>query len=127
MMTLKVLTKALRKRNVFRAVRNNSWKLLLFTVTLLIVGYMFDVQHESGSNFLQLETFFDDKKDWHDYEFMDYENGRVGPGEKGAPIILSDLKEIEENEKGYQKEGIYTIVNNKISSQRSLPDIRLEV
>lgn len=65
--------------------------------------------------------------DWHDYEFMAYEAARQGPGENGSAVVLTDPFEIEENEKGYKEEGIYTVVNNMISHNRSLPDIRLPV
>lgn len=69
----------------------------------------------------------DDKIDWHNHEFMAYEASRIGLGENGAPIVLTDPTEIEENEKGYRLEGIYTVVNDKISPNRSLPDVRLAV
>lgn len=65
--------------------------------------------------------------DWHDYEFMAYEASRKGPGENGSAIVLTDPVQIEENEKGYKEEGIYTVVNNMISHNRSLPDTRLPV
>lgn len=58
---------------------------------------------------------------------MAYEATRYGPGENGTAVTLIDPIEIEENEKGYNLEGIYTKVNDKISPERSLPDIRLEV
>jgi hypothetical protein len=68
-----------------------------------------------------------DKIDWHDYKFINYEKSRTGPGENGSAVILSDPKEKVKNEIGYKRDGFYTVVSDKISPNRSLPDIRLEV
>ena len=66
-----------------------------------------------------------DKIDWHDYDFMMYEAARVGPGENGAPVELTP-EELEEKvqDRSY---GIDTWANDKISPNRSLPDVRLEM
>lgn len=106
-----------------------AWKVtkfLLFFVTLINV-YIFFIRDSTSLKSFSLALLGDGKIDWHDYEFIAYEKSRTGPGEQGAPIVLTDPIEIEENEKGYKLEGIYTVVNNKIDNQRSLLDPRLPV
>lgn len=67
-----------------------------------------------------------EKKDWHDYEFIEYEKSREGPGEQGKPFILTDPKDIELNDKLSKIEGLYAVVSDKISVNRSIPDFRPE-
>ncbi|CAO1427046.1 unnamed protein product [Diamesa tonsa] len=63
-------------------------------------------------------------RDWHDYEFMVKESLRVGLGEQGAEVILTDPEEVEMNHKLYNKTGFSVVVSNKISLERSLPETR---
>lgn len=63
-------------------------------------------------------------RDWHDYEFIDKEKKRVGPGEHGKALNLSNSRDIEENEKFIKETGLAVIVSNKISVNRSIPDQR---
>lgn len=65
-----------------------------------------------------------ERKDWHDWKFIEYEKSREGSGEQGKPFHLSDPKEIAENERLYQIEGLYPIASDKISVNRSVPDTR---
>ena len=65
-----------------------------------------------------------ERKDWHDWPFIEYEKSREGPGEQGKPFHLSDLKEIDENQRLFNIEGLYPIVSDKISVNRSVPDTR---
>ena len=88
--------------------------------------YVYLTRNSFGDNFLRFHSSDDIKIDWHDYDFMAYEASRTGPGENGAPVKLNDL-EMQETKEGYKLEGIYTIANDKISPNRSLPDVRLEV
>lgn len=67
----------------------------------------------------------DERKDWHDYAFIKYERKRKGPGEQGKPVILTDPLDIELNDKLFKTEGLYPIVSDKISVNRSVPDTRL--
>ncbi|XP_070502431.1 N-acetylgalactosaminyltransferase 4-like [Chironomus tepperi] len=67
-----------------------------------------------------------DKVDYHDYEFMEYEASRTGPGEQGKAYVLKDESYIEKNEEIFQKFGFYGIASDHISVNRSLPDIRHE-
>lgn len=63
-------------------------------------------------------------KDWHDYEFMAYEAARVGPGENGSAVNIADPNEIEINDALRKVEGLNVFVSDKISVNRSLPDVR---
>ena len=66
-----------------------------------------------------------DRKDWHDWKFIEYEKNRKGPGENGKPFILTDPADIELNDKLFKIEGLYVVVSDKISVNRSVPDTRL--
>lgn len=63
-------------------------------------------------------------KDWHDYEFIAYEASRVGPGENGSAVELTDPNEIKTNQRLFEIEGLHVVVSDKISVNRSLPDVR---
>lgn len=67
-----------------------------------------------------------DRKDYHDYEFMQLEASREGPGEHGVKVELSDLSDVERNKEGNEKFGFYAATSDRISVNRSLPDVRLE-
>lgn len=64
--------------------------------------------------------------DWHDYKFMAYELTREGPGEHGSGVVLTDPAEIKQNKELFESEGLYVLVSDKISVNRSVPDERLE-
>lgn len=63
-------------------------------------------------------------KDWQDYKFIAYEASRSGPGENGTAVVLTDPGEIEINQKLFAIEGLNAYVSDKISVNRSLPDVR---
>lgn len=67
-----------------------------------------------------------EKKDWQDHAFIKYEASRVGPGEQGAPFELTDPKDIALNEKLFKVQGLYVVVSDKISVNRSVPDVRIK-
>jgi hypothetical protein len=67
-----------------------------------------------------------EKKDWHDYEFMKYEASRTGPGEQGEGFKLTDPADIKLNAEVSKIEGLHAIVSDKISVNRSVPDVRHE-
>jgi hypothetical protein len=66
------------------------------------------------------------RKNWHDQKFIDYEKLREGPGEQGKPLNLTDPDDIEENDRLFKIEGLFVIVSDKISVNRSVPDTRHE-
>jgi hypothetical protein len=66
-------------------------------------------------------------KDWHDYEFLQREASRVGPGENGSGMILADPKDIAKNRKLFNVEGLSAHISDIISVNRSVPDVRNEL
>lgn len=65
-----------------------------------------------------------EKKNWHNYDFINYEAQRVGPGENGTAYFLTDLEDIERNNELFKDEGLYAVVSDKIALNRSIPDRR---
>lgn len=61
--------------------------------------------------------------DWHDYQFIEYENSRIGPGERSGYELVSQA-DIEKNEKLFNRYGLSVGVSNEISVSRALPDPR---
>lgn len=65
-----------------------------------------------------------EKKDWHDYPFIEEELRRVGPGEQGRPLFSVDKGEEELNIKLFNENGYYGLISDKIALNRSVADIR---
>lgn len=63
------------------------------------------------------------KIDWHDYETIQEDLSRVGLGEQGKPANLTNISEIDKK-KLYDVNGFNAALSDKISLNRSLPDIR---
>lgn len=63
------------------------------------------------------------KKDWHNYKQIVQESQRKGPGEQGASVSLSPSED-KEKEALYKVNGFNGLVSDKVSINRSLPDIR---
>ncbi|XP_043925421.1 polypeptide N-acetylgalactosaminyltransferase 10 [Protopterus annectens] len=61
------------------------------------------------------------RKDWHDYEAIKRDAARTGNGEQGKPFPITDSDRAEQ---AYRENGFNIYVSNKISLNRSLPDIR---
>jgi hypothetical protein len=78
----------------------------------------------SNCNIFPLATNYE-RKDWHDWEFIEYEKTREGPGEQGESFELTNPDDIKLNEEIYKIEGIYGIVSDIISVNRSILDTRL--
>ncbi|XP_012938182.1 putative polypeptide N-acetylgalactosaminyltransferase 10 [Aplysia californica] len=64
-----------------------------------------------------------DKIDWHDYKSIEAEKQRQGPGEQGAAYLMSPSEQ-EGKDLLYRSNGFNALVSDKISTQRSLRDIR---
>lgn len=79
-------------------------------------------KHRSGNIYPVVTNY--EVKDWHDYEFINYETSRRGPGENGTAVFLTDPREIELDRELYKIEGLSVVVCDKISVNRSLPDVR---
>ncbi|XP_030602119.1 polypeptide N-acetylgalactosaminyltransferase 10-like [Archocentrus centrarchus] len=61
--------------------------------------------------------------DWHDYEAMKRDAARIGNGEQGKPFPLTENDRVDQ---AYRENGFNIYVSNRISLNRSLPDIRHE-
>lgn len=66
------------------------------------------------------------KADWHNRTLMQLERHRHGPGEHGLPYSLDDADDIELNNKLKKDTGYFSVVSDKISVHRAIPDIRHE-
>ncbi|KAL6033045.1 hypothetical protein STEG23_032424, partial [Scotinomys teguina] len=60
-------------------------------------------------------------KDWHDQEAIKRDSQRVGNGEQGKPYPMTDAERVDQ---AYRENGFNIYVSDKISLNRSLPDIR---
>ncbi|NXU85191.1 GLT10 acetylgalactosaminyltransferase, partial [Xiphorhynchus elegans] len=70
------------------------------------------------------DTYFVDgqrKKDWHNNEAIRRDSERVGNGEQGKPYPMTDAERVDQ---AYRENGFNIFVSDKISLNRSLPDIR---
>lgn len=67
-----------------------------------------------------------ERKDYHDYPFMESESLREGPGEQGKKHEVKGYLDSESNQKLFQKFGFFLAASDEISVNRSLPDIRLK-
>lgn len=112
-----MMRRLLKKLKVF------VWLLPVAFFAFLIVsstrGGSDDQRLQGISSKQQLEC-----KDWNDYEFVASELRRSGLGEQGEPVTLTDVTEIEENEKTYNKTGFSVVISDKISVNRSTKDFR---
>ncbi|KAM9226644.1 polypeptide N-acetylgalactosaminyltransferase 10 [Leptosomus discolor] len=61
------------------------------------------------------------KKDWHNKEAIRRDSERVGNGEQGKPYPMTDAEQVDQ---AYRENGFNIFVSDKISLNRSLPDIR---
>lgn len=61
---------------------------------------------------------------WEDWDFINYERSRMGPGEHGEPWNVTDPEELKKNLESVAKEGFFVDANQKMSLTRSLPDHR---
>uniref|UniRef100_A0A8C7BNY8 Polypeptide N-acetylgalactosaminyltransferase n=1 Tax=Neovison vison TaxID=452646 RepID=A0A8C7BNY8_NEOVI len=78
-----------------------------------------------GSHNQQKKIFFvgdgQKLKDWHDKEAIRRDAQRVGNGEQGRPYPMTDAERVDQ---AYRENGFNIYVSDKISLNRSLPDIR---
>ncbi|XP_014840327.1 PREDICTED: polypeptide N-acetylgalactosaminyltransferase 10-like [Poecilia mexicana] len=61
--------------------------------------------------------------DWHDHEAIRRDAARIGNGEQGKPFPLTETDRVDQ---AYRENGFNIYVSNRISLNRSLPDIRHE-
>lgn len=95
------------------------------------IVYFLQNASQNANNSVNLQNWLESVKnlekncrDWHDYDFIARELKRVGPGEQGKFFNLTDPREIEENKILYAQTGMSVVISNKISVNRSMPDVR---
>jgi hypothetical protein len=84
-------------------------------------------------NKVKQKTFFDEKHnllnlkaDWHDYELLKREKHRSGVGEHGIGVHFQNQSKAQQalQKKLYDENGFNGLLSDRISLNRSLPDIR---
>lgn len=77
----------------------------------------------SNSFYQHTHNLFGEKRDWHNYEFIQMEKMRVGHGEQGLPTLV-EIGEEEKNKELFDENGYYGLISDKIALNRSVSDIR---
>lgn len=72
---------------------------------------------------LYINNNYDNKIDWHDWEFANREKQRIGIGEQGVSATLTSLNQHKYDEL-YKVNGFNALLSDSISVNRSIPDIR---
>lgn len=106
--------------------------ILIVFLAIFNLVYIYTVRsriEQVVSTVVKSEKFskIDQKVSWEDLDFIFYERTRVGPGEHGEKVDVTDPEELKKNDEWVKKEGFFVEVSNKISVTRSLPDRRPEV
>lgn len=114
--------------------RNLSIKFFLVLIplsgvlVLISLSSLLDLKSRNNTrsfNFSYKPKFLPQKcRDWHDYEQIYKDRTRVGLGENGEAVRLTNESEIALNDKLYKETGFAVIVSDKISVNRSIPDSR---
>ncbi|XP_017854532.2 N-acetylgalactosaminyltransferase 4-like [Drosophila busckii] len=73
-----------------------------------------------------LPTAQGERRDWNDHVAMEADKARTGPGEHGQPVVIEDAAEKELEDKLYKLNGFNALISEKLSVNRSVPDVRLE-
>lgn len=99
-------------------------KVIDYNNSPLLVGQSFIYIEPLSSFFRRQRNIENIKIDWHDYEFIEYESKRVGPGEKGVAVNEVEQSEEELNQRLFKENGYYGLISDKISVNRSIADLR---
>lgn len=101
-----------------------KWKTVsVFTIILIVyLIYSFAGRSKSSyeSDYLEKESKY---RNWIRKDLIEQDSRREGLGERGNDVILTDLKEIALNQELFQKTGFSVVVSDKISLNRSLPEV----
>lgn len=116
---------------------------LLIVIIVYLLNVLFDLKHATRSHlkpseilslvenpleivnidvYPRVESY--EMMDWHDYKFMTYESARVGMGENGTKVILTNSLDITKNNEILAVEGLSGHISDLISVNRSVPDTR---
>jgi polypeptide N-acetylgalactosaminyltransferase len=111
--------------------------LVIFTISLLAVFKVINYNNSPlriKQNFIYIEplsSFFrrirnveNIKLDWHDYNFIEYETKRIGPGEQGKGVNEVNPEEEDLNQRLFDENGYNGLISDKISVNRSIVDLR---
>ncbi|XP_055591431.1 N-acetylgalactosaminyltransferase 6-like [Uranotaenia lowii] len=95
------------------------------TVTILIASYETRNNSNIDDQFQPGQQSNDQLRvDWHDYEFLQREVARSGPGEQGVPVVLKSKKDIKLNRRQELRYGFWPGVSDMIALNRSIADLR---
>lgn len=101
-----------------------KWKTVSVFTIILIVYLIYSYAGRSENNFERDYSTKESKyRNWIQNDLIDQDSRREGFGEQGADVILTDVKEIVLNEELYQKTGFSVVISDKISVNRSLPEV----
>lgn len=109
--------------------KNTKKRLKIYSICAILVLFIFAVyslSSDSNNEVIVPDVDVEQEEliDYNDYKYMVEQLRRVGDGENGEAVYLDDPADIERNEELYQKTGFYAVVSDKISVNRSIPDLR---
>lgn len=78
---------------------------------------------EPMSSFFRRKEISTETKDWNDYKLIKDDRSRVGFGEHGLKTFIDD-EQSEVEDKLLKENGHNALVSDKISLNRSIPDLR---
>lgn len=99
---------------------------ILFVVFTLFYTFYLISKHSYGDKIIKSsrnEIFKSGSRIWIDKQLIEDDQKRVGLGENGTAVSLTDPEEILLNQKLYEETGFSVVLSNKISVNRSLPNV----
>lgn len=109
-------------------VRYSYKQLVYLTFWVITIGFILifttDVREIHRRLVKKVHLYQPRCRDWNDYYKIAWEDQRIGPGEQGSAVELTDPEEIERNEKLLKEIGFAAVVSDKISFNRSIVDAR---
>lgn len=106
--------------------RKTTFAFGLFVLIYIIYSFITNTRRELSQSYSteSAELKFAPKvRNWFNTHIRDIENNQTGPGEQGLDVVLTDPEEISLNDQLYQQTGFSVVVSDKISINRSLPDV----
>ncbi|XP_012262672.2 N-acetylgalactosaminyltransferase 6 [Athalia rosae] len=122
------------RRNLISLVKFLSLALLTIVLTVVVFRYVRNPPRypDDGdepdprappAEAVKLDETDDEKIDWHDYRQISQDSRRKGLGEQGVPAFLSPTEDAVKASL-YKVNGFNAALSDKISVNRSVPDIR---